>query len=98
MTDEYIYQKRIVCAANRNKDGVIILGVRHWDSNMRNHAKLVCGEYIHGSEWEQGFIDQHSTFYTREEAWIIAFKAGQVIRRCGSDDINGGHLFSENLY
>jgi len=45
--------------------------------------------------WEQGFVDQHGEFMTREEAHKVAIEAGQIIRRCGGDE---ERLFSENLY
>ena len=32
------------------------------------------------------------------KAWKIAEPAGQIRRRIGGDTINGGTLFSENLY
>jgi hypothetical protein len=32
-----------------------------------------------GHRSEQGFIDQFGKFYTREEAWLIADAAGQII-------------------
>jgi hypothetical protein len=44
---------------------------------------------------EQGFVDQIGTFMTREEAWIVAENAGQILYRVGGD---GTKLFSENLY
>ena len=44
---------------------------------------------------EQGFVDQFGVFLTREEAWDVASKAGQIVRRVGGD---GGCLYSENLY
>ena len=48
-----------------------------------------------GKRIEQGFVDQHNTFYTREEAWIIASNNDQIIRRIPGCD---GTLYSENLY
>ena len=47
---------------------------------------------------EQGFVDRFGKFHNREEAWKIAEPAGQIRRRVGGDTINGGTLFSENLY
>lgn len=83
--------RRVVCAANRGySNKQIVLGVRHHDSIMNNqidHSKHVV--------WEQGFIDNKGNFLTREEAYTVAFDAGQIIRRCGGDE---GRLFSENLY
>lgn len=47
---------------------------------------------------EEGFIDQHGNFHTRQQAWKIAEANGQIIHRCGGDTANGGTLYSENLY
>lgn len=44
----------------------------------------------------QGFIDQHGTFYTRSEAYVIAKENGQLIRQEGWNST--GKLYSENLY
>lgn len=84
-------QKRVVCAANRSPDGVIILGARHWDPLMREHAKALGRDY---KGVEQGFIDQWRVFMTREEAWEVAVAANQIIRDVGCR----GELYSENLY
>lgn len=90
-------QKRIVCAANRcNKTGQVILGIRHYDVFMRDQIANARGFKDAGAE--QGFVDQHGTFVTRTEAWDIANAAGQIIRRVGGDEMNGGTLYSENLY
>lgn len=85
-------KRRVVCAANLMADGTIILGARHWDTLMCQHANLLG---VKGGNEEQGFIDQYRVFMTREEAWIVANEAGQIVRRVGGDE---GHLFSENLY
>lgn len=70
---------RIVCAANKTPDGSLILQVRH------------CAPPEH----QQGFIDNKGNWHSREQAYVIAKAAGQIIRRCGGDE---GKLFSENLY
>jgi hypothetical protein len=44
---------------------------------------------------EQGFVDQHGKFYTRDEAWKIAEANGQLFRRFDGDGVD---LYSENLY
>ncbi len=68
--------------------------------------------YIHMNSWgndsvEQGFIDQFCRFVTREEAWKIADKQGQIRRQTGFEKHgiprkpaigDEGKLFSENLY
>ena len=80
--------RRVVCAAIKDGYGTIVCGPRHWDKIMHQSA---AGKWA----WEQGFVDQHGEWLTREEAWVIAEAAGQIIRRVGGD---GGRLFSENLY
>ncbi len=79
--------RRVVCAALRSKThDIIVCGPRHWDNLCRAPSK---------DGWEQGFVDQRGTFMTREEAWVVALEAGQIIRRVGGD---GSRLFSENIY
>lgn len=91
----------VVCAANRHTDADLrvwlLLGPRHWGPTMRHQAKMLPFD-AHALEWEQGFIDQRGEFLTREEAWKVAEAAGQIFQRVGGDTINGGRLFSENLY
>lgn len=91
-------EHRIVCAAMRcRKTGKIIASVRHWDD--------ICNQYFDGDtdkilefDDEQGFLDNRYNFLTRQEAWVVANNANQVIRRCGGDTSKGGTLYSENLY
>ena len=47
--------------------------------------------------WEQGFIDQHNVFYTREEAMKIVLSNDQPfnLKRNGGDITK---LYSEGLY
>lgn len=72
-------KRRIVCAANLAPDGTVTLQVRH------------CAPPDH----RQGFIDNQGNWLTREQAYLVAKEAGQIIRRVGGDD---GKLFSENIY
>lgn len=88
---------RIVCAANRAKDGTLILGVRHFDQAMHRTIDLIYGEK-RPRHMEQGFIDSRGDFLTRRQAWKVAEAAGQIIHRVGGDDTGGGTLYSENLY
>lgn len=91
-------QNRIVCAANRNRlTGEMLIGVRHCDLLMRDQRERL-SDKGKNSEWEQGFVDRYGKYHDRQEAWKIAFEAGQIIRRCGGDEANGGTLYSENLY
>lgn len=87
-------QPRIVCAACRHED-IIIVGPRHWDPTMHRTAELIG---VGGAGFEQGFIDQFGDFYDRKEAMQIAKAVGQPIdieRGCGGDDTE---LYSEGLY
>ncbi len=75
--------------------GRIICGARHLDDVMRSHA---AGKRNLRIEWrgaEQGFIDQFGNFLTRERAWKVAAKAGQIRNPL---DGRRGYLFSEHLY
>ena len=104
----------IICAAARLKIGedfYIIPSVRHFDELfhknnevyklglMTKYPMLSTGQirelFLRS---EQGFIDRFSQFHDRTAAWKIAEPAGQIRRRVGGDTLNGGHLFSENLY
>lgn len=84
----------IVCAANRNKDGHIICGARHWDKIMVSQFKQ---DHIAGFLWEQGFIDQFGKFYNRKDAMKVVKESCQPFNA----DRNGGNgedLYSEGLY
>lgn len=85
---------RIVSAACR-KNNNIILGVRHFDNIMR-HLMMIFNGSSYWLDCEQGFIDNHGTFLTRSEAFIIANENNQIIRTLGSE--HTGELYSENLY
>jgi len=85
-------QSRIVCAANKHKtSGRLILGPRHWDNTMR--AQIREGEKW--GEFQQGFIDQWGQWYSREDAYIIAEKAGQLLFHYPEW---GQRLYSESIY
>ena len=95
------YQRRIVCAANRFKlkDGgtLVIPGARHYSKDMAAVLDQVSDKLVsdHVCGDNQGFIDQYSNYWTREEAMIIATYANQVrIERGGSEK----ELYSEDLY
>lgn len=91
-------QRVIVCAAVRNcSENKIIVGVRHGDEHMNNQLSEMC--FWHDDDiQEEGFLDNKGSFLTRTDAWKVAEAAGQIKRRVGSDTLNGGTLFSENLY
>ena len=90
-------QRRVVCAANIFPDGTLFIGVRHWDFLMDSQLKTksVTWKRLYLHKDQQGFIDQHGKFMSREEALAVAMATGQRIYRCGGD-LN--KLYSENLY
>ena len=97
MTTDTKAQPRIVCAAAQHpyRPELVAIGIRHNDELMfRSWVGLGRYSIIEFSP-KQGFIDQFGKFHTREEAYVIAKAAGQIIHRCGGDD---GVLYSENLY
>lgn len=89
---------RVVCAAIRHRDtGLVICGARHCDSIMRAVAlrMLPPGPEFDGYRCgAQGFINNKGEFLTREQAWIVAERAGQIRKTTGTH----GTLYSEDLY
>lgn len=95
--DEY----EIICAAIRAADGSVLIGTRHYSRDM--HAQIEArrdGEkFKRRHDPDQGFIDQHHVYMTREEAYKVAADAGQVLYpfACG-EGLDGPKLYSEGLY
>jgi len=89
---------RIVAAANRWPDGVIVVGVRHADRIMASVARIAPHRSLHHTE--EGFVDSRGDFHSREAAWVIAYAANQILHRLPADTkTDGTHvLWSENLY
>lgn len=93
--------RRVVCAAIRAADGELLLGVRHYSGDM--HRQIYWrrdGEkFTHRHDPDQGFVDQHGVYMTREEAYGVALAAGQLWRpeACG-EGLDGPKLYSEGLY
>lgn len=92
----------IVCAALRYPDSTIVLGPRHFDGVMRMQIirlpveTTLTEDLERVKKPEQGFIDQHGNFYTREEAWVHASAHSQI--RNPGNGWPAGKLFSEHLY
>ncbi len=84
-------QTRIVSAAIRFKDGLIICGPTM--VAVIQALKLVVKD-PNVSVCEQGFITNKQTFLSREDAWIVAATAGQIREQTGTY----GVLYSEDLY
>lgn len=96
--EKYHKQLLIVSAANRYGD-IVVTGPRHSSPTMVYAEAAFGGLHIlheyGGDDCEQGFVDQYDVFHTREEALIIATKAGQV-RYPSNNTLT--QLFSEGLY
>lgn len=95
--DKYKSTRVIVCAANRYGD-FIVTGSRHYSVSMTMTIKLVGMDALRayaGNEYDQGFIDQFGTYYTRKEAWDLCAAQGRKLLPDGGPD---GTLFSEHLY
>lgn len=90
--------RRLVSACNRYKD-VLITGPRHSCPIMSLTMAAYGGmEVLHeysGEDHEQGFVDQFGTFYSRDEAYILAVSNGQLLY---PEDCHYERLFSEGLY
>ena len=95
------YQRRIVSAANRYQllsgELLIVPCVRHYSKEhhlILDHLPLVNNHVVDDN---QGFIDQYSNYWTREEALIIATHAGQI-NAVREKSFPEHLLFSEDLY
>lgn len=94
-------QRRIVCAALRASDGSLLLGIRHYSRDMHEQiaARKDGMKFEHLLDDQQGFVDQHGAFMSRDEAYRVARDAGQLVYpdRCG-DGLDGMKLYSEGIY
>ena len=82
---------RIVSAAVRLSNGLIVCGPRHFDKRMRTQIEAAKAD-VRGAE--QGFVDQFGTFYDRKAAYQIAAAQMQIRRPMAYTE----NLYSENLY
>lgn len=107
MTDQKIAMRRVVCAAIRASDGSVLLGIRHYSRDMHAQidARIDGHKFIHRHDEDQGFVDQHGVYMSREEAFKIADAAGQIVSlaACGTGLSSDGSvvvakLYSEGLY
>ncbi len=83
----------VVCAACINSEGKVVPSVRHGDKLMYN---VMDEEEVIRFHWVQGFVTNRFSFITREEAWIIAERQGQIRNKLPCDSAK--RLYSENLY
>jgi hypothetical protein len=91
-----LYQRTVVCAANKFANGLIVCGARHFDPIMRAQLDAIEGGRPSLADHEQGFIDQWGNFMSRTEASVVACSSGQKMRN--PDVKPGDTLYSEDLY
>ena len=94
-------ERRVVCAAIRASDGEVLFGVRHYSKDMHKQieSRFDGKKFIRRGDADQGFVDQYGCFMSREEAWLVAEKSGQLRypESCG-EGLTGFKLYSEDLY
>ncbi len=80
---------------NNIKHGVVICGQRHLQC-LRTFGFIIGKRTVLPEVGEsiQGFLTNLNRFVDREEGWIIAKEASQIIRVSGGE----GTLYSEDLY
>lgn len=92
---------RIVCAAIRAADGELLLGIRHYSTDMRVQIRMRTDgkKFMNRLDEDQGFVDQYGKWYSRADAYRIAASQRQIIdpSACGSG-LDGPKLYSEGLY
>lgn len=89
--------RRVVCAAIRAEDGDLLIGIRHYSTDMhaQMHARADGAKFCHRHGDDQGFVDQHGRYMTRREAFAVASAARQIT---DPDACQRGELYSEGLY
>lgn len=90
----YPERRMVVCAACKMGD-LVVMSPRHWDIPMHWTAAHLKGT-LELRLAEQGFVDQWGVFMTREEAYQVAKRQGQI--RYPENGNGSEKLFSEMLY
>lgn len=90
--------RRIVCAAIRAENGDVIVGIRHYSTDMRHQIRNRPDGHRFENRFgdDQGFVNTWGEYLTREEAYTVAVCNEQIIRETPFTD--SGKLDSEALY
>lgn len=92
----------IICAAVKwtSPSGLeMTIGcIRHADGLAQLNTVRDLGSVINKNDIEQGFLDHEGKFYSREDAYIIAKKCGQLSATTLANKHASTELFSEDLY
>lgn len=90
---------RIVAAANRYPNDIVVVSARHHDRCMNDQLRLLkeAGLIASTHTPDMGFIDNQGVYHSRESALVVATQAGQInfVRKKGFPK---NMLFSEDLY
>lgn len=94
---------QIVCAAVRGDDGRVLSGIRHYSHEMKLmilESKANKENFLRRQGCDLGFLDNYGIYRTREQAFLIAQRAGQIdVLKRGLEHLwKGRKLFSEMLY
>lgn len=94
-------RRRVVCAAIRAADGELLLGIRHYSPDMRRQIeqRVDGAKFKNRHDEDQGFVDQHGQWMSREKAYWVAQHEYQIAHpeACGQG-LDGPKLYSEGLY
>lgn len=75
--------RRVVCAAIRAENGDVIVGIRHYSTDMcyqiRNRPDG--RRFENRFDDDQGFVNTWGEYLTREEAYVVAIHNDQIIRQ-----------------
>ena len=85
---------RLVAAANKLKNGLIVVGVRHHDPIMNEQIRASGETQVYS---EQGFIDNRGNFLTRRQAMPL-YEEGRQKGWYKKKTAPINELFSEDLY
>ena len=92
---EYYGVQRRIAQAAYNYNGYVVTGTRHscpiMGLQINSIGADVLHEWCHKADMVQGFTDQFGNFLNRQQAYVIAKEAGQIIR----EDVCPGTLYSE---
>ena len=72
--------------------------IRHADGLAQLNTVRDLGSVINKNDIEQGFLDHEGKFYSREDAYVIAKKCGQLSATTLANKHGSTELFSEDLY
>ena len=90
-SQDFFEDVRVVSMAANIVDGHLIIGNRHFCPIMHMQIDLLgLNSRKHNISTDQGFVDQWGIYMSRQEAWNVAKKQGQI-----KEVFEEGVLYSE---